>query len=69
LQQATRWGDEAKAASTYAHFSEAAKACPVFSNLSQPEDRQESFSHRWPLRNLEDLENPIEALGKTGFPV
>jgi adenylate cyclase len=62
-------GDEVKAASAYARFSEAAKACPVISSLSQPEDWQEYFSERWPFRNAEDLEHLIEALGKAGFPV
>jgi adenylate cyclase len=62
-------GDEAKAASTYARFSEAATACPVFSSLSQPEDWQEFFSCRWPFRNPEDLEHLMEALGKAGLPV
>jgi adenylate cyclase len=62
-------GDEAKAASTYARFSEAAKACLVFSNLNRPEDWQEFFSGRWPFRNPEDLDHLIKALGKAGFPV
>ena len=62
-------GDEAKAASTSARFSEAAKACSVFSSLSQPEDWQEFFSGRWPFRNPEDLEHLIEALGKADLPV
>ncbi len=62
-------GDEANAASTYAHFSEAAKTCPVFSSLNQPEDWHEFFSGRWPFRNPEDLDHLIEALGKAGFPV
>ena len=62
-------GDEAKAASTYARFSEAAKACPVFSNLNQPEDWQEFYSGRWPFRNPEDLDHLMKALGKAGFPI
>jgi tetratricopeptide (TPR) repeat protein len=62
-------GDAAKAASTYARFSEAAKLCPVFSSLDQPEDWQEFFSGRWPFRNSKDLEHLLEALGKAGVPV
>jgi adenylate cyclase len=62
-------GDKAKAASTYARFSEAAKECPVFSNLNQPEDWQEFFSGRWPFRKPEDLDHLIKALGKAGFPI
>ena len=62
-------GDEDKAASTYARFCEAAKACPVFANLSQPEDWQEFFSARWPFRNPEDLEHLLEALGRAGLTV
>lgn len=62
-------GDEVEAALTYARFSEAAKACPVFSNLNQPEDWQEFFSARWPFRNSEDLEHLVESLGKAGLPV
>jgi adenylate cyclase len=62
-------GDEVKAASTYARFCEAAKACPVIANLSQPEDWQEFFSARWPFRNPEDLEHLMEAFGRAGLPV
>jgi adenylate cyclase len=62
-------GDEAKAESTYARFAEGAKACPVFSNLSQPDDWQEFFSARWPFRSTEDLEHLLAALGKAGLPV
>ena len=62
-------GDEAKAASTYARFSEGAKACPVISSLSQPQDWQKFFSDRWPFRKPEDLEHLLEALGKAGLSV
>jgi adenylate cyclase len=62
-------GDEDKAVSTHTRFREAAKGCPVFASLSQPDDWQEFFSARWPFRNSEDSEHLIEALGKAGFPV
>jgi len=62
-------GDEVKAAESYARFCETAKACPVISALSQPEDWQVYFSERWPFRKPEDLEHLIEGLGKAGFPV
>jgi tetratricopeptide (TPR) repeat protein len=62
-------GDEAKAASTHALFSEAAKVCPVFSSLRRPEDWREFFSGRWPFRDPKDLEHLMEALGKAGLPV
>ncbi len=62
-------GDEVKAASAYARFSEAAKACPVISSLSQPEDWKAFFSERWPFRKPEDLEHLLEALGRAGLPV
>jgi adenylate cyclase len=62
-------GDAAKAASTYARFSEAAKLCPVFSSLGQPEDWQEFFSGRWPFRDPKDLDHLLGALGKAGVPV
>ena len=62
-------GDEAKAVSSYARFCETAKACPVISALSRPEDWREYFSERWPFRKPEDLDHLIEGLGKAGFPV
>ena len=62
-------GDEVNAASTNTQFLDTAKACPVFSNLSQPKDWQEFFSARWPFRNPNDLEHLIGALGKAGLPV
>ena len=62
-------GDEAKAAESYARFRETAKACPVISALSRPEDWQGYFSERWPFRKPEDSEHLLEALGKAGFPV
>jgi adenylate cyclase len=62
-------GDTAKAASTYARFCEAAKACAVLAGLKRPEDWQEFFSARWPFRSPEDLAHLLDALGRAGLPV
>ncbi|MFP6746019.1 MAG: tetratricopeptide repeat protein [Alphaproteobacteria bacterium] len=62
-------GDDAKAASTHARFSEAAKASPHLSRLSGSEDWRDYYAARWPFRNHEDLQHLLEALGKAGFPI
>ena len=61
--------DNAKAASTFARFSEAAKSSPHLSKLTKTEDWRDYFTARWPFRNRDDLEHLMEALGKAGFPV
>ncbi len=61
--------DDAKAASTYARFSDGAKASPHLSKLTKNEDWRDYYAARWPFRNREDLEHLMDALGKAGFPV
>jgi len=62
-------GDPAKAAETYARFTEAAKLCPEIASLDRPKDWKDFFAVRWPFSNTEDLDHLLRALGKAGLPV